>query len=310
MRVDKPHKDALVFIVGPTGIGKTNLALRLAKKIRGEIISCDSMQIYRSMGILSQAPSPAERRLVKHHLVGVLDPARDCSVAYFRKRALTVIRSVIKRNNRPIAVGGSGLYVKALIDGLFPSPPEDALFREKMRKFISRYGSQKLHDRLKKTDPESAENIHPNDIRRTIRALEVFETTGKTMTELKRATKGLKDVYDIKIFGLTAPRELIYSRIGSRADAMFASGAVREAKKLGNKRLSKTAAAVLGLKEISGYLQGEYDIETAKDMVKMNTRRFAKRQLTWFRPDKRIKWFDIAENSAADIIKYIKKEVR
>ncbi len=310
MRIDKIHKSAIVFVVGPTAIGKTSLAVKLAKKIKGEIISCDSMQIYKGMDILSQAPSKREKKSARHHLVGILDPVKDYSVAHFRKRAVSVIRSIINRKKVPIVAGGSGLYMKALIDGLFPSPPGDMKFRNRMQKFASRYGSKRLHDRLLKIDPGSAGKIHPNDVRRIIRALEIFETTHRTMTELKESTKGLKDHYNIKVFGLTAPRERIYNRIDSRVDEMFASGAVREAKRLGKKKLSQTASAVLGLKEISGYLRGEYDIEDARDMVKMNTRRFAKRQLTWFRSDKRIRWFDITKKTGKYIIKQIAKEVR
>jgi tRNA dimethylallyltransferase len=308
--INKPRREYILFIVGPTAIGKTRLAVALAGKIGGEIVSCDSMQIYKGMHILSQAPSKKERGLARHHLVGVLDPKKEYSAAVFIKEAVPIIKAIIKRKKIPIVAGGSGLYVKALIDGLFPSPAADMKFRKRMQAFVSRHGSKRLHDRLSKIDPISAELIHPNDVRRIIRALELFESTGRTMTELKASTKGLKDHYDIGIFGLTAPREKIYSRIDSRVDKMFASGAMREAKSLTKKRMSKTAGEVLGFKEIADHLDGEYDLEYAKDLVKMNTRRFAKRQLTWFRPDMRIKWYDITRNSEAKIIKKIMKEVR
>ena len=161
----------------------------------------------------------------------------------------------------------------------------------------------------KRQDPQSAAKIHPNDQRRTIRALEIFYATGRTMTESKAMTKGLKDRYNIKIFGLKAPREKIYSRIDSRVDKMFADGVVSEAKKLAGRKLSKTAGAVLGFKEISGYLGGAEDIDSAKDLMKMNTRRFAKRQLTWFRSDDRIRWVDVTRKSEAEIVKKIIREV-
>ena len=302
--------EVILFIVGPTAIGKTRLAIRLAKKLRGEVISCDSMQIYKGMDTLNQTPSKDEKRAAKHHLARILDPKKEYSAAAFIKMAIPVIGSVIERGKTPIVAGGSGLYVKALIDGLFPTTAADMEFRDKMQRFVSRHGSKKLHDRLSKIDPGSAALIHPNDVRRIIRALEIYESTGRTMTELKSETKGLKDRYDIKVFGLIAPREKIYSRIDSRVDEIFRRGAVREAGKLAKKSISRTAETVLGFKEIKGYLKGEYDLECAKDLVKMNTRRFAKRQLTWFRSDRRIKWFNITRNTEAAIVKRIMKEIR
>jgi tRNA dimethylallyltransferase len=231
----------------------------------------------------------------------------EYSAAVFRKKAARLIKSIIKREKVPIVSGGSGLYVKALVDGLFPSPQADIKFREKMRKFASRYGREKLHARLSRIDPESAGAIHPNDERRIIRALEIYDSTGHTMTELKSRTKGLQDLYDIRVFGLTAPRQDLYSRIDSRVDRMFAGGVVDEVKRLRKKRLSKTARSVLGLKEISGYLDGEYDLETAKALMKMNTRKFAKRQLTWFRADSRIRWYDVERMDEAEILKRISR---
>jgi len=268
------------------------------------------MQIYKGMDILSQAPSKDEKKGVKYHLVGILDPKREYNIAVFRREAVRAIKAIIKRGKIPIVAGGSGLYVKSLVDGLFPAPPADMKFRKRMQKFVSRCGSKKLHDRLSRIDPSSAVLIHPNDVRRIVRALEIFESTGRTMTELKSMTRGLTDSYDVKLFGLTAPRKKIYSRIGSRVDKMFAFGAVGEARKLAGKKISMTARAVLGLKEITGYLDGEYDLERAKDLVKTNTRHFAKRQLSWFRSDRRIKWYDITRNREAKIVERIVKEVR
>lgn len=302
-------RDTVIFIVGPTAIGKTRLSVKLARLLKGEIISCDSMQVYRGMRVLSQAPSPEERSRIRHHLAGILDPRKEYSVAVFRKRATALIRSVVGREKVPIVVGGSGLYVKALVDGLFPSPKADVGFRSKMQKFASRYGSARLHAKLAKVDPEAAGSIHPNDTRRIIRALEIHHSTGRTMTELKARTKGLGDHYDIKIFGLTAPRQEIYARIGSRIDKMFEARLVGEVKRLRKKRVSKTAKAALGYKEVSGYLDGEYGLENAKYLLKMNTRRFAKRQLTWFRADKGIQWFDVTKQSDAAIIKKIGRDV-
>ena len=301
---------SVIFIVGPTAIGKTAFAIKLARHVRGEIVSADSMQIYKGMRRLSQAPGAAENRIARHHLAGSLDPKKEYSAAIFIKKASAIIESIIKRGNIPIVTGGSGLYVKSLIDGLFPSPNADLKFRRGMEKFAAKYGSRRLHSRLSKIDPVSAGAIHPNDIRRIIRALEIYISTGRTMTELKAIDQhGLKDRYRIKIFGLTRPREGIYSQIDMRVDKMFKAGVIEEVRALKRKRLSKTAREVLGFKEISGYLDGRYDKDAAKDMLKMNTRRFAKRQLTWFRADRRIRWFDVSRISEKVIIGKIAKQL-
>lgn len=298
----------VIFIVGPTAIGKTCLSVKLARRIGGEIISCDSMQVYRGMSVLSQAPRAIDKKKVKHHLVGILDPEKEYSVASFRESAVRIIRSIMDRKKIPILVGGSGLYVKALIDGLFPSPRADLAFRKRMEKKASAYGSSRLYAELVKVDPGAAKAIHPNDTRRIIRALEVYNTTGRTMTELKQDTHGIEEIYDIRIFGLIKSREDIYSNIDSRVDEMFESGVAGEVKRLRKKRLSKTAKAVLGFKEICAYLDGEYGIDEAKARIRMNTRRFAKRQLTWFRPDKRIVWFDMNKLGESDVVRRIAKE--
>jgi len=307
IRANKRNK--LIFIVGPTAAGKTRLSIALAKKMCGEIVSADSMQLYRGMSIISQAPTPAERKAVKHYLVGCLSPEQESNVAFFRARAIRTIISVIKKNKMPIIVGGSGLYIKALIDGLFPSPEADMAYREKLYKYVSRHGSPKLHARLEKIDPVSAGRIHPNDARRIIRSLEIYKTTGRTMTELATQTKGLEDEYNIYIFGLNKSRRGLYSDIDNRVDKMFRDGAVKEVKRLSMKKLSRTAAAVLGFEEISGYLNDEYGLDEAKAMLAKNTRNFAKRQLTWFGADKRIRWFDTGRFDEKRIIEMIRKVV-
>ncbi len=309
MRLKKLNCNVITFIVGPTAIGKTRLSVKLARRIDGEIVSCDSMQIYRGVNVLSQAPTVQDLKMAKHHLVGTLDPCSEYGVAFFRDKATSIINSIIKRKKRPIVVGGSGLYIKALVDGLFPSPPADLKFRKRMENFISAYGSKKLYRRLLKIDPEAAAKIHPNDKRRIIRALELFKTTGNTMTELKCRTKGLKNCYRIKIFGLTRPRDEIYVNIDSRVDWMFKYGAIDEVKRLVRKNLSKTTRAILGYKEINGYLNDRYDLNTAKALMKKNTRHFAKRQLAWFRLDGRIKWFDVSKFSEEIIVNKIIKEI-
>lgn len=300
----------IIFIVGPTAIGKTSLAVSLAKRINAEIISADSMQVYKGMKILSQAPTQEEKRRARHHLAELLDPRKEYSVAMFIEKADRLIASIIKRGKIPMVVGGSGLYLKGLVDGLFPSPEADMRFRKKMARYAAKYGQKKLYTKLVKTDPDAAKSIHPNDLRRVVRALEIYHTTGKTMTELKASTRGLKDRYEIKTFGLIRPREEMYEQIDVRVDKMFDDKVVAEVKRLKKKKLSKTAAAVLGFKEISDYLDGECSLDEAKDLLKMNTRRFAKRQMTWFRANKEIKWFDTDKIKNKEIIKKIIKETR
>ena len=304
------RKPPVIAIVGPTASGKTRLAIRLAKKIKGEIISCDSMQVYKGMAVLSQAPAASEMKKVRHHLVGVLDPREEYNVASFRKRATKLIADILKRKKIPIIAGGSGLYVKALIDGLFPSPEADIKFRKKMAGFADRYGNKRLYAKLAKIDPKAAANIHPNDRRRIIRALEIFHATCKTMTELKGETKGLKDIYDVRLLGLTMPREQLYERINERINRMLSEGAIAEIRRLKRKKLSKTAAMALGLREIGAYLDGACSLEAAKELLKRNTRRFAKRQWTWFRADRRIKWFDVSRMSEAEIVRRILRVAR
>ncbi len=309
MRV-APGRETVLFIVGPTAVGKTGLAVKLARRLNGEIVSCDSMQVYKAMPILSQAPCARDKKAVRHHLVGIVEPSGEYSVASFLKQATKAIESILKRGKQPIVVGGTGLYAKALIDGLFPSPEADLVFRKKMQEYAARYGNKKLYAKLVKIDPDAAVKIHPNDIRRVIRALEIYQATGKTMTELKLQTKGLSDKYSIKIFGLTRLREKLYKVIDGRVECMLAAGLVREVKRLKKRRLSKTAQAVLGFKEIDGYLKGEYSLADAAALLQMNTRRFAKRQFTWFKADKRVKWLDLGrlgqQKAVAKIVKQIK----
>lgn len=303
-------EETLIFIVGPTATGKTSLAIKLARRIKGEIISCDSMQVYKGMNILSQSPSPAETKRVKYHLIRFLSPEKEFSAAAFVKKSVKLINGITRLKKTPIIVGGTGLYVKGLIDGLFPTPEADMAFRKKMYDYANRHGSGRLHKKLKKIDEASAAIIHPNDTRRIVRALEIWHSTGKTMTELKKETKGLIAEYNIKIFALKAPREMLYSNINKRVDLMFSDGILPEVRRLSKKKLSKTAKAALGIKEIVSCLEGQRSIEEAKEIMKRNTRRYAKRQLTWFRADKRIIWFDITKLSKEAIISRIRKEIR
>lgn len=299
----------IIVIVGPTAIGKTSLAIKLAKKIKAEIISADSMQAYKGMDILSQKPTPPELKTVPHHLVSFLDPEYEYNAAIFTRKSKKIIKDIIKKGKIPIIVGGSGLYVKALVNGIFPSKGKNKLLRKKLEKIASVKGSLFLYNRLKKVDPTAARAIHPNDARRIIRALEIYEVDKKTKTSLKRKTKGIKEKYEVKVFGLKTTREKLYGRINKRVDLMFKKGLVKEIKKLLGLHLSITAGQALGIKEIRCYLDKTYDIDNAKEILKRNTRRLAKRQFTWFRADKEIRWLDFDRKNEKKVIDVILKAI-
>lgn len=297
-------KETVIFIVGPTAVGKTAFAIELAKRIKGEIISSDSMQAYRSMDIISQKPTKRERKIIPQYLIDILSPKEEYSAAEFTKRAGLLIDDIIKRKRRPIVVGGSGLYTKTLIDGLFFSPEKDGAFRKDLESKAEEGGSKFLHAELEKVDPEAASKIHPNDLRRIIRALEVFHLTGTPISEHKKKTRGIKDRFNIRIYGLIRERSVIYERIEDRVERMFEAGLVKEVKRIKRCAPSITAEASLGYKEVLGFLDKRYSAQEAMELLKKKTRHFAKKQLTWFRPDKRIRWINlkIPQGKAVDIV--------
>lgn len=288
-------KPRLIFLVGPTAIGKTEVAAVLAKKIPAEIVSCDSMQIYKGMEIIASKPSPFLIKKISHHLIGILTATKEYNVSKYRKAALKKIKEIIKRGNVPVFVGGSGLYVSILIDGIFKAKSGNWDIRKRLYGQVLDTGSVCLYEKLKKLDPEAADKIHPNDTRRIVRALEVFTITGKPISRLQKERKGLADDYEVKIFCLNMPRDKLYQRIDARVDRMFRQGLVPEVRGLLKLKLSRTAAYAIGIREIKGYLDGCYDLEEAERLMKRNSRLYAKRQLTWFRKDKRINWIEISE---------------
>lgn len=293
-------KRQIIFLVGPTAVGKSDVALELAKKIGAEIISCDSMQIYRGLNILSNKPSGQIRQKVKHHLIDIIPPYEEFSAADFRHNVLQIIKEIHFRENLPLIVGGTGLYVKSLIDGIFEAPKKDERLRSRLLKYAEKRGAEALHRRLEKIDPASAEKVHPNDLRRVVRALEVFELTKTPMSELKLLTQGIDSKYHVSQFGLRMSLQGLYKRIDARVEDMFNRGLVREVRSLikGKKPLSLTASMALGIKEAAGYINGDYDLDEAKRLLSRNTRRYSRRQMTWFKADKRIQWIDIDEGDS------------
>ncbi|MFA4984226.1 MAG: tRNA (adenosine(37)-N6)-dimethylallyltransferase MiaA [Candidatus Omnitrophota bacterium] len=301
----------IIFLVGPTASGKSAAAVCLARQLGAEIISCDSMQVYRGMDILTSKPSLALRRQIPHHLIGFLAPSEGYDVSEYRRDALAAIKTIFKNGKTPLFAGGTGLYLSVLVDGIFKLKPPKISLRKGLYRQAEIKGSLYLYNRLKKIDPEAAARIHPNDTRRLVRALEIFEATGKPISELQKQRRGLDKEYDIRIFCLDMPRDELYRRIDRRVEDMFKNGALKEAKKLLALKLSRTAGVAIGLKEIKGYLDGLYDLEEAKRLMQRNSRRYAKRQLTWFRKDRRIRWIKIkGSERACDVARRILKEIK
>jgi len=297
---------ALIFIAGPTAVGKSEISLHAAPSLNAEIICCDAMQVYREVTIASDKPSVEARALVGHHLVDILSVTEDFNVARYRQLALAAIADIQARGKLPLIVGGSGMYMSVLLDGIFEdiTVPDD--LREELIRELSAKGALVMHERLKRRDPGAAAKIHPNDPQRIIRALEVVLSTGQPLSQLQQKRDGLWGKMPIKIFALDRPREELYRRAEARIDAMFQRGLVDEIKQLAALPLSLTAQKIIGIPEVTGYLNGEYDLERAKYLMKLNTRHYVKRQLTWFRRDERLRWIDIkAEDACESVVQKI-----
>lgn len=289
------RKPKIFFLVGPTAIGKSRTAVQLARKLNAEIISLDSMQIYRGLDILSSKPTSDMRKRVRHHLLDIVKPEDEFDAAAYRRLAVKKINEIHRKGKIPLFAGGSGLYMKVVIDGIFKDAGKDESLRRKLSLEIKVKGSRFLYNKLKRIDALAASKIHPHDVRRIIRALEVHSLTGRPISALWKKRSGLSGKYKIEIFGLNRDRERLYNDINRRVEEMFAQDVVNEVRGLLRQKLSRTCGQAIGLKEIRGYLDGNYDLECAKELIKKNTRNYAKRQLTWFRKDKRIQWID-AEN--------------
>lgn len=286
--------DRLIVVVGATAVGKSEAALRLAQRFGCEIVSGDSMCVYRGMDIGTAKPSAEDRRQIPHHLVDILEPADNFSVADFQQSAAQAIEEVNRRGNIPLLVGGTGLYVQALLEGYQFSrtpktPARDAQTASQPEAAAS------LHQKLAELDPESAARIHPNDRRRTLRALEVLTAESLPISQSKAAAPA-SILYAGPVFCLTRDRPELYQRIDSRVDAMFAAGLVEEVRSLLAAGLPAgcTAMQAIGYKEVAAYLRGETDLASAAAAVKQSSRRYAKRQLTWFRRMSYIRWIDVS----------------
>lgn len=288
----------VIFITGPTAVGKSKVAVEFARKIGGEIISCDSMQIYKGMDIITSKPEAVLRKKIRHHLIGAVSPLKEFNASKYRSEALKIIDGIISKGKVPIFAGGTGLYISTLIDGIFEEKNSDPSVRAKLYKQAQDHGNGYLYKKLKKADKEAAKKIHLNDTRRIVRALEVYEVTGKPISKLQKNRIGLEKDHKIIIFCLNMEREALYGRIDSRVEDMFKAGLLKEVKGLLKKKLSKTSRYAIGIGELRGYFKGAYDLEEAKRLMKRNSRHYAKAQLTWFRRDPRVKWINVKEKEA------------
>ena len=293
-------------IVGPTGIGKTALSIELAKYLKTEIISCDSRQFYKELKIGTAAPSSEELSLVPHHFIGNLSIAQDYSVGNFEKDALRKINELFNKYDQLIMVGGSGLYEKAVNEGLDNFPDIDSKVRKDLMVEIQEKGLSYLQEELKKNDPEYYSQVDYNNPMRVMRALEIFRGTGKPYSSFRKNLVEKRNFTSVKI-GLTASRDLIYDRINKRVDLMMKKGLLEEVISLQTYR-HKNALQTVGYKELFDYLDGNSSLEFAVSEIKKNSRRYAKRQLTWYRRDESVNWFDY--QSTQEIVDFVTEKIR
>jgi tRNA dimethylallyltransferase len=293
----------VIVIVGPTCSSKTNLSLKLVQLIPSEIISADSRQIYKSLDVGTAKPSKSQLEKVTHHLIDILDPSENYDASLFEKDAERIIDQIQDKNKIPIVVGGSGLYIKALIDGIFQTADKNEDYRKELLQKRKELGNEFLYEELKKVDSVSAEKMLPQNWKRVIRALEVFHTTGEPIWKHHQKQSIEKEKkYLFSQYGLNWDRKFLYEKIDKRVDEMIENGFVDEVKSILNKGYNKNLNSLntVGYKEIVQYLNGEISFEKAVELIKRNTRHYAKRQMTWFRKDKRIYWFDVNELTELD----------
>ena len=287
-------KEKVIVICGPTASGKTSLSIELAKKINGEIISCDSMQIYKDMDIGTAKPTEEEMSGIKHHLIGFVSPEERYSVADFKNDAKNKIKEILNNGKFPIIVGGTGLYIDSLIYEIeYPNIEFDEQYRKKLEKEAEEKGLEYLYQEAKKIDPVAVEKISKNDKKRIIRILEIYNATGKNKTWQELESRKKEVEYDYRIYALNWERSILNERINQRVDLMINSGLIEEVKELIKKyKKFPTAMQGLGYKEVVEYLKGVYTKEEMIEKIKMETRRYAKRQLTWFRKNKQTIWLE------------------
>lgn len=303
----------LLILLGPTGVGKTDISIKLAQKIPNmEIISADSMQIYKYMDIGTAKPDKTILKSIKHHMIDIIEPSENFDVIQYSKLTVKIILDIFKRGKIPILMGGSGLYISSIINPLFIGPAKNIEYRKILEEEAKIHGKKYLHEKLSKIDPVSASKIEPNDLRRIIRALEVYKSTGKTISYLQKKALNENPKFKYHIIGLKRSRESLYRRINLRVDKMIKGGFIEEArmlKKMGYKE-DLNSMQGLGYKQVNKYFNGIYSQEEAIDLIKIETRHYAKRQMTWFNNKIRnIEWIDLDEYDEDEIISKIKDKI-
>lgn len=311
----KSTKLPLVILTGPTAVGKTALSISLAKAVGGEIISADSMQVYRRMDIGSAKITQEEMEGVPHHLIDVLLPDQEFNVVVFQELAKRAAAEIYSRGHIPILVGGTGFYIQALLYDIdFTQNDEDTQLRRSLEEQARREGAEALYERLRAVDPESCESIHAHNIKRVIRAIEFYEKTGKKISEHNREQRGNDSPYNFAYFVLTDGREKIYQRINDRVDLMMERGLLEEVRALRESGCRKDMVSMqgLGYKELLSYLEGEISLDEAVYLIKRDTRHFAKRQLTWFRREKEVIWIDktVFDQDSQKILRFMQDFLR
>ena len=308
------NMNPLIILTGPTAVGKTALSIGLAKAVDGEIISADSMQVYRKMNIGTAKIEPEEMRGVRHHLIDILDPAEEFNVVLFKKYALRAMKDIYSRGRIPIIVGGTGFYIQALLYDIdFEENDNDMSYREKLQNLADTHGNTFLYDMLAEVDPESAKKIHENNVKRVIRALEFYKKTGMKISEHNETESQKESPYNFEYFVLNDDRQKLYDRIDRRIDIMLEAGLLDEVKLLVSEGYSRELVSMqgLGYKEIIDYIQGRCTLDEAVYTLKRDTRHFAKRQITWFKREKHVTWVDKSEyDSESEILSFMLDRLR
>lgn len=303
-------KKPLIVLTGPTAVGKTSLSISLAKAVNGEIISADSMQVYKGMDIGSAKIRKEEMQGVTHYLVDILEPEEEFHIVKFQELAKAAMEEIYAKGKIPILVGGTGFYIQAVTRDIdFTQAEQETSYREELEQLVKEKGAEYLHEKLREVDPKSAENIHANNVKRVIRALEFYHQNGTPISEHNEEQKQQTSPYNLAYFVLTAPREILYERIDRRVDQMMEEGLLEEVKSLRERGCHRGMVSMqgLGYKEILAYLEGEYPLEEAVRILKRDTRHFAKRQLTWFRREQDVIWVDKEQFhwNEAEILEYM-----
>jgi tRNA dimethylallyltransferase len=307
------QKIKILAVVGPTASGKTAVSVELAKRLGGEVVSCDSMQVYRRMNIGTAKPTEEEKYGIAHHLIDAVDPETPFSCAEYVTLAGEAVRDISARGKLPIFCGGTGLYLDRFLCGEMEETHADEALRASLFAFAEREGVDALHERLRAVDPESAEAIHKNNVKRVVRALEIYEQTGIPKSEFDRRSQNTETPYEAVVIGLRYPqREVLYDRINRRVDIMLEEGLLEETQKLKSEgvfEVNLTAAQAIGYKELLGYLDGEETLAEATENLKTATRRYAKRQLTWFSAKPYVEWVEMEKDGALRSLDEVCKEI-